>query len=306
MLKPLNSVRETISLIAKVSDTSPQMVHSRLLSEAAEIGSNVHRFMREQQIPMYQVSEALDAFYRESDAFLYETTVWNCCKTKQKMRDFVSDRMQQLGMEKAEVFCFGDGLGFDSTHLAQRGHRAKYFEPSLRCQDFAQKVFHVNEVEVTKLAGLDDIQPNSLDAVVCLDVLEHVQNPELLVKAFHRWLKKDGLLFVHSPFWCIHWTRCTHLKENRRHSGGLKKLYTAQGFSALDAAIFWNPIVFQKTDSSSFRKRSAGSYSRIALGRLLLTPARIYAGFHTAITRRVARVPNQWADELKKWTSVDV
>lgn len=70
MLKPLDSAEDTIALIAAVSSASKAEVKERLLSEAAEIGSNVYRGMKAQDIPLYVPSEKLDQFYVESDTFL--------------------------------------------------------------------------------------------------------------------------------------------------------------------------------------------------------------------------------------------
>ena len=299
MLKPLDDVEATVALIAAVSQTPEDEVRKRLIGEAGEIGTTVYSAMKADEIPMYETSEALDRFYRESDAFLYETTIWNCCTAKQKMRDFVSSRLQQFGKTSADVFCFGDGLGFDSAFLAQQGHSVRYFEPSLRCQEYAKQVFTANCADVTRLGALDDIAPNSLDAVVCLDVLEHVPQPQELVQLFHGWLKPDGLLFVHAPFWCIHWTRSTHLKQNRHFSGNLSRLYHQNGFAALDASVFWDPILFQKSDNATAYEAPAAAAMRIRLGQFLLTLGRWDGCVHTWIARKIARAPKEWVDALR-------
>ena len=224
-------------------------------------------------------------------------------RAKQQMRDFVSSRLQQFGKTAADVFCFGDGLGFDSTWLALQGHNVRYFEPSLRCQDYAKTVFQENAVQVTQLAGLQDIAAGSLDAVICLDVLEHVPQPQKLIRQFYEWLKPDGLLFVHAPFWCIHWTRSTHLKENRRFTGDLKHLYRSQGFSALDASIFWDPILLQKSDNVPPFRAAASAALRIRLGMILLKLGRFNGSVHTWIARKIARAPGEWAAALRNGAS---
>lgn len=299
MLSPLHDVSQVVQLISDVSGTPPEQVRQRLLAEAAEIGTNVYQEMREQQIPLYTASDHLDQFYQHSDAFLYETTVWNCCSAKQRMRDFVASRLQQLKTPGLKVFCFGDGLGFDSTHLALQGHQVQYFEPSLRCQKYAEYVFQANAVSVGRLASLEDLPPASLDAIVCLDVLEHVPEPEHLVRRFHEWLKPDGLLLVHAPFWCIHWTRSTHLKKNQRFSGNLSQLYHAHGFQAVDASIFWDPIVFQKTEHPEPLRAGWQAKLRIQLGRLLLTSGRWDGRVHTWIARQIARPSATWKTALQ-------
>ncbi len=298
MIKPLDDIDETIRLIAAVSGTPATEVRERLRAEAKELGTNTYDQLKRESIPFYLVSEKLDAFWRDSDAFLYELTVWNACKVKQEMRTFVGSRLSGCGLEKAAVFCFGDGLGFDSAWLAMQGHRVQYYEPSLRGQQYAQHVFQANEVQVSQLSRLDDIPPNSLDAIVCLDVLEHVPQPQNLVKQFDRWLTPGGLLFVHAPFWCIHWTRPTHLKENRYLSGDLTNLYHQQGFVEVDASIFWAPILLQKTDTSSPLGKTFGGRSRLRIGQFLLTIGRFHSDVHTAVARIIARPPKAWVKQL--------
>jgi len=237
--------------------------------------------------------------------FCMRLRFWNSCAVKQKMREFVSSGLRRFGKNNAEAFCFGDGLGFDSTDLSRQGHRVRYFEPSLRCQEFARRVFEDNGVEVAHLKSLEAIEPQSLDAVVCLDVLEHVPQPQSLVRKFHEWLKPDGLLFVHAPFWCIHWTRSTHLKENQYLSGDLSRMYNANGFSAVDASVFWDPILLQKSDHNQGFKVSAAAAMRIRLGQLLLTLGRRDGTVHTWIARRIARAPKQWIQSLQTHNPAD-
>lgn len=299
MLRPLDDIEKTISLIATVSKTPASEVYTRLLAEADEIGTNVFNSMKAKNIPLHVTSPELDQFYKEEDAFLYETTIWNCCDAKQNMRDFIASRLQRFGKEKCDVFCFGDGLGFDSAFLAQQGHSARYYEPSLRCQEYAQTVFMENDVEVVKLSAMEEIEKESLDAVVCLDVLEHVSQPQNIVRLIHSWLKPNGLFFVHAPFWCIHWTRSTHLSENRTYSGDLQRLYRNNGFRELDASIFWDPMVLEKSDNPVPYPTSVSAKARILLGKVLLTLGRWDDSVHTWIARKIARVPKAWGEKLR-------
>lgn len=298
MMKPLDRVSDTVALIARVAGTSESEVRERLQAEASEIGTNVHQSLKAKGIHPFVASPELDQFYQDSDAFLYETTVWNTCAAKQRMRDFVLSRIEKLLARKADVFCFGDGLGFDSTWLAMHGHNAHYFEPSTACQAYSKEVFQRNGVDVTTLETLEDVPPHSLDVVVCLDVLEHVPQPQQLVKLFHSWLKPDGLLFVHAPFWCLHWTRATHLAENRPLSGELHQLYHEQGFSEIDASLFWDPIVLQRSDNPNPHRGSFGGTVRLRLGQCLLQVGRWGNHIHNAVARRIARAPKQWRDEI--------
>lgn len=300
MLKPLDSIGELIELIATVTQVTKSTVLTRLKAEVAEIGSNVAQAIDEQNIPLYRTSEALDNFYQHSDAFVYDSTVWNVCATKQKMRDFVQSRLLKHFTGNARVFCFGDGLGFDSAWLAKQGHQVKYAEPSVLCRAFAKQVFLQNSVSVEELTDTSEIQPASLDAVVCLDVLEHIPRPEWVIRTFRKWLKPDGLLFVHAPFWFIHWTRPTHLKENRRLSGNLSDLYHANGFRALDASVFWDPIVLQRDDRPIPLIQPAAAKLRVQFGKHLLRVGRWNSTAHNLIARSIARPPKPWAKSIQE------
>ena len=299
MIKPLDDISQTVRLIADVAGTPEAEVRALLRAEVGEIGTYAHNYMKLHGIPFYQNSEKLDALWRDSDAILYEITVWNTCTAKHKMRSFVSSRLERLGIPQGDVFCFGDGLGFDSTWLATRGHRVQYYEPSLRGQQYAQRVFEANGVHVNKLDCLEDIPDQSLDAIVCLDVLEHISEPQDLVRQFHKWLKPGGLLFVHAPFWFIHWARPTHLKENRRLSGDLKRLYHSQGFSEVDAGFFWDPIMLQKASNPSPYPKTFGASLRIRLSQLLLWIGRWDSTPYNAIARIIARAPRTWRKGIR-------
>ena len=274
-------------------------MRSRLQDEAAEIGMNVSRAVQEQKIPLYEMSEQLEEFYRDGDAFVYETAVWNTCDTKQEMRDFVQKWLGQCFPEGASVFCFGDGLGFDSAWLAMQGHRVKYSEPSILCRKFAHQVFERNGVDVTELESIDGIAPESLDAVVCLDVLEHIPKPDEFVKMFRNWLKPEGLLFVHAPFWFLHWTRPTHLRENRKFSGDLRRMYHSAGLQQVDALPFWNPILLQRSDRPVALPRSLGARLRIEIGRHLCRVGRWNSTIHSAIARTLAKPPRAWRELIR-------
>jgi hypothetical protein len=110
-------------------------------------------------------------------------------------------------------------------------------------------------------------------------VLEHVPDPTELVEAFTGYLKPDGHLIVHAPFYQIHPSTPTHLKSNRKYSGSLR-FYEKHGLKLVDGERSWDPIILKKTsvrkvDCSYFKPkllalRLAGLY--FALGRFTILP----------------------------------
>lgn len=300
MLPPLDSPSRLISIISEVTGASRSEVRQRLIAEAKDLGHNVAQEIKERAIEPFVMSEPLTKFYEDSDAFLYETSIWNACAAKIAMRQFITSRLQHLGLSQQQMLCFGDGLGFDSAYFGRENHHVCYFEPSIKCSQFAQSVFHDNQLDVNTLGSLNEIQPESLDVIVCLDVLEHIPSPHKVVESFRRWLRPGGLLFVNAPFWLIHHSRPTHLLENQKLSGDLKTMYQQNGFRALDSTLFWDPILLQK-NSSEQSNGSNGSNgfgwlarARVKMGQALFFPAKWFNSIHIAVSRAITRPPKEF------------
>jgi SAM-dependent methyltransferase len=115
-------------------------------------------------------------------------------------------------------------------------------------------VFELAGRSVRMLTDPGEISAESFDAVVCLDVLEHVPDPPAFVRMIAGCLREGGRLIVHAPFYMIHPAYPTHLKANRRYSGRVS-LYTGAGLRLVDGRAFWNPLVFEKSRNVENSKR---------------------------------------------------
>ena len=122
------------------------------------------------------------------------------------------------------------------------------------------------------LTNPDDLAAESFDAVVCLDVLEHVPSPPQLVRQLAGYLRPGGYLLSHAPFWFVHPSVGTHLAANRKYSGELRQLYGAAGLRAVDAALAWNPIALEKANRSqeTLSPISVPIQAKLCLGGMLL------------------------------------
>lgn len=99
-------------------------------------------------------------------------------------------------------------------------------------QDFAQydgkgdnKGLQVGTWDQSKLDIICDIvnipEPDaSFDAIMCIEVLEHLPNPTLAIKEFSRLLKKNGYLILTAPFCSL-----THMAPYHFYSGFNKYFY---------------------------------------------------------------------------------
>jgi SAM-dependent methyltransferase len=214
----------------------------------------VRKALRVAGVQPYVWADGLERFYTETDAFLYELVAWNRNRIKEQMRRSVGKYIARLG-PAARVLSIGDGLGFDSADLAGRGHAVTYFELPGLTERFARRVFDAVGAEIEVRTRVEDIERGAFDAVVCLDVLEHVLDPPGFVRTLGSYLRIGGLLLTHAPFMIVQPSCSTHLRANRRFSGDVT-LYERNGFRIVDGELGWNPLVSEKREGSlSFSRR---------------------------------------------------
>lgn len=86
--------------------------------------------------------------------------------------------------------------GFVST-LQWTGFQASGLELSPWVVDFARRTFHIHMYQ----GKLEDqkVEASSLDAVILMDVLEHLPDPASTIAAAVTLLKKDGILLIQTP-----------------------------------------------------------------------------------------------------------
>jgi SAM-dependent methyltransferase len=290
---PLRDPFQMAQLIAQTSGRPPGTVLEQLRAEFHAFGSSVGRDFHARQLSPHVWSDDLARFYQQTDAFLFELAVWNCNRIKRRMRR-ATRRLVAGGhggdehARSVNVLVVGDGLGFDSLALAQDGHRVTYFEPPGMTQEFARRLFERMGARIAIAGDPGGIPTGAFDAVVCLDVLEHVPDPPAMIGQLATWLRTSGRLLVHAPFYMVLPEYPTHLTANRSYAGDLG-LFEDRGLRLLDGEFGWNPLVFGKADAAPrptdpgaawrrFVIRVVGVY--LALGRRFALPFRPLAYYH--------------------------
>jgi len=268
-----------VKWLSQLTNQSPISVRSRLRKERDNPGINVSGAMHQYGLEPHRWTDKVTEFYSQTDAFFYELIVWNLNKLKRRIRRRIGKYLYNNLRPHLDILTIGDGLGVDSVYLTRAGHHVTYFETSAYAQAFAKKFFADCALDIKVLDDPNQIPKNSYDVVICLDVLEHVPDPPEFVKTITSYLKLNGHLIVHAPFYHIHPSTPTHLKSNRKYSGSLR-LYEKHGLKLVDGEPFWNPIILKKISGRkidfSFLKpkllalRLAGLY--LALGRFTILP----------------------------------
>jgi 2-polyprenyl-6-hydroxyphenyl methylase / 3-demethylubiquinone-9 3-methyltransferase len=100
--------------------------------------------------------------------------------------------------EDVKVLDLGCGGGFMSEAWARRGARVVGVDPCAALIEVAHQHAQAAKLEIAYLAGTGESLPleaDSIDRVVCVDVLEHVQNIGKVLAEIRRVLCSDGIFF---------------------------------------------------------------------------------------------------------------
>jgi len=106
-------------------------------------------------------------------------------------------RVKQLLVDfskKSKILDCGCGKGVLSNILFENGR-------NVYACDLDRKQFKAKNIPF-KFANLNKKLPyknDFFDCVICLEVIEHLENPWLLIREIHRVLNKNGLLIISSP-----------------------------------------------------------------------------------------------------------
>ena len=259
--EPLHDEGKIVRWIAELTSEAEPRVRRRLREEFDHFGIHLRRDFRKASLTPHVWTGEAGRFHRDSRSFPYGLIIWNRNRIKLRMRRWMGEYLAKLDGRTLEVLMVGEGLGFDAVYLSEAGHRVTYFDLPGYAPAFARRLFDECALEVTLITDQAKIPEGAFDAVVCLDVIEHVPDPSAFVRALRTYLRPRGHLIVHAPFYCIGPGDPTHLDANRRYSGDLS-LFEKHGLQLTDGTYGWAPLALRKLDG--------GSPARDLLPKLLL------------------------------------
>ncbi|MES2200377.1 MAG: bifunctional 2-polyprenyl-6-hydroxyphenol methylase/3-demethylubiquinol 3-O-methyltransferase UbiG [Chlamydiota bacterium] len=107
--------------------------------------------------------------------------------------------IQEKKPHPCKILDIGCGAGLLTNPLAKQGHIVSGIDLSPSSLEVARKLDMTNSVHY-KTAKAEELPfaENSFDVVCAMDLLEHVNDPSLVIKEASRVLKPDGLFFFHT------------------------------------------------------------------------------------------------------------
>src|ERR1700744_4220313 len=117
-----------------------------------------------------------------------------------KRVDFIAEVLGANLPAGAQVLDVGCGNGVISRHLGRLGFRVTGIDVSERTIEKARAINPLPNVEfITKSAEALVAEGSRYDAVICSEVLEHLDNPGGLLDVLYASLKDTGTLIVTVP-----------------------------------------------------------------------------------------------------------
>lgn len=103
---------------------------------------------------------------------------------------------QFTSIKSKSVFDFGCGTGGTSRTLAQMGARITAFDIKPEVKQF---INHSNIVFVNRANEILQLKSEKYDIIILQDVIEHVPNPDQLMRQLKHKLKPDGMIYISTP-----------------------------------------------------------------------------------------------------------
>lgn len=106
------------------------------------------------------------------------------------------ERMKKYGVEKGDVLDIGTGYGLWADYLKKRGFNVDGIEITPEIADYANETYNLS-VEATSIEAFQSNR--KYDAIFLFDVLEHLEEPEIILQKIKGWLKPHGILYIQVP-----------------------------------------------------------------------------------------------------------
>jgi glycosyltransferase involved in cell wall biosynthesis/SAM-dependent methyltransferase len=169
----------------------------------------------------------------------------------------VLTELQIKSLRKIKILALGDGIGVDSIRLAKAGFDVVYMDydesvmSEIAKSNINDAIKNDNKLNISVINKVEE----QYDAVICLEVIEHVPDPLIFIESIASYLIDGGLLLISDCFNGIESRWPTHLASNEKYSG-LFPFLAVQNFELINynRLPFAKPYLLKKNKGNSSAK----------------------------------------------------
>jgi 2-polyprenyl-3-methyl-5-hydroxy-6-metoxy-1,4-benzoquinol methylase len=188
----------------------------------------------------------LEEFYKTTDSYVLELIAANNQVETLFNYSIAIRKLLELGI--TNIYDYAGGIGTFSILSVLNGINVTFSELDSITGDYAIQRINDSGLAI-KTEILEYDKPDFLDnlqCIVCTEVLEHIYEPEELIKYFYSKLEQNGILVVSESFDYIE-KFCTHL-PNHKGKGGINfiNFMNMIGFKQVVLNYNIHPIIFIK------------------------------------------------------------
>ncbi len=223
---PSPRLRELAGELAAYNGAPADQISALLEKELGCLGDRMAKEWRTQR-PV--TGRQIERFYRETDAYLYELLIDGENPFRTVTREAILQALREVNARR--VFEFGGGIGTDAMWFAKAGFQWTYYDlPSGQTSRFAAWRFAKSKLPVAVVTHPNQSSGN--DAVISLEVFEHLPNLLTALRAINRALRPAGLLIFTESFGKTE-RHPLHLARAALQGRFLNELLRATGFKPL-------------------------------------------------------------------------
>lgn len=250
-----NSICHHISTIRSElkQQSNPNEVAGLIRSESLNPGLLVSKDIKEFNVVPFSYSNEMENLYKYGTGLAIELAAHVDNQARHEMIAFIACSLFETMNKRntpPQILALGDGLGFDAIRLAAAGFHVDYidFDKSSMGKIAALNIEQAirDSREKLNINTIDKIV-KKYDALVCLEVIEHVPSPEEFSDFMSQCLNNGGTLYISECFNGVQDKWQTHLYHNEKFSGTLPFLL-AKHFKQIDInrRIYGKPYAFKR------------------------------------------------------------
>lgn len=144
------------------------------------------------------IEKEIIEYYKNSRQYLYELTLWEAQKDKQRELKKLYLFCKRFNVKK--ILDFGGGTGALCIYLNNHGLRCDYSDIPGQTYNFARWRFNRHKINLKILSAFENSSQGYYDAVIAYDVFEHIFDLAGAIKKINVCLITGGYLISKSTF----------------------------------------------------------------------------------------------------------